>query len=73
LSFPGGYEILLLTDTQEAIVTPFPEARDAVVRILAQQGQAKERANYVKSLAKRYGVSIELDELKGAYPGGVFP
>lgn len=73
LQSPAGYEILLLTDLRDPIITPYAEARDAVVRALAVQAQAKVRAAYVKELAKRHGVSIELDELKGEYPNGVFP
>lgn len=73
LESASGYDILLLTDKREAIITPFPEARDAVARAITAQKQAGVRAAYVKSLAKKYGVTVELDELKGAYPNGVFP
>jgi parvulin-like peptidyl-prolyl isomerase len=70
---PVGYEILLLTDTRDAVVTPFPEARTAAATALAAQEQTKVRMAYVKDLAKRYGASIELEELKGAFPNGIFP
>ncbi|WP_295402330.1 peptidyl-prolyl cis-trans isomerase [uncultured Thiocystis sp.] len=73
LESPVGYDILMLTDEREAIITPFEEARDSVAKKLQVKQQAQARNAYVKQLADRVGVEIVLDEMKGSFPNGVFP
>ncbi len=70
---PVGYDILLLTDQRDAVVTPFEEAREAVAKRMQDEAQTAARAAYVKQLASKTEITIELDELKGAYPNGIFP
>lgn len=73
LESPAGYDILLLTETRDAEMTPFDQAREAVAKIMQEEGQAAARAAYLKKLAGTVEISIELDSLKDAYPNGIFP
>ena len=73
LESPAGYDILLLTETRDAVVTPFEQAREAVAKKMQEDGQAEARAAYIKKLANTVEISIELDSLKDAYPNGIFP
>ena len=70
---PAGYDILMVTDEREAVITPFEEAKDNVAKQWSLAQQKKARAAYVKQLADRIGVEIVMDEMKGSYPKGVFP
>lgn len=73
LPSPIGYEIVMITDERPAIVTPFPEAKDRIRDHLKAEAQNKVRDEYVKRLASQTEIQIELDELKDAYPQGIFP
>ncbi len=73
LESPAGYDILLLTETRDAVVTPFDQAREAVTKKMQEDGQAEARIAYIKKLANTVEISIELDSLKDAYPNGIFP
>jgi parvulin-like peptidyl-prolyl isomerase len=73
LASPTGYEILMVTDMRAPIFTPLEQAKHAVADAFATQQQAAKRSEYVKQLAKDYGVSIEMEELKEFFPEGVFP
>ncbi len=54
-------------------ITPFEEAKDAVVKQWSLAQQKKARDAYVKQLADRVGVEIVMEEMKGSFPKGVFP
>jgi len=73
LESPSGYDILMVTDTSEAVLTPFEGAREAVSKRMQEEAQEAAKAAYVKKLAGMIEISIELDELKDAYPNGLFP
>lgn len=73
LESPSGYDILMVTDTREAVLTPFEGAREAVSSRMQEEAQEAAKAAYVKKLAGMIEISIELDELKDAYPNGIFP
>ena len=73
LPSPSGYEILMITDERPAITTPFEEAKDRIRDHLKTEAQNKRRDEYVKQLATQTQITIELDELKDAYPQGIFP
>ena len=73
LESPAGYDILMLTDTSEAVYTPFEGAREAVAKRMQDEAQEAAKAAYVKKLASMINITIELDELKEAYPNGIFP
>lgn len=73
LESPVGYDIIMLTDEREAVITPFEEARDSIARKMQLEEQKKAKENYIKTLAKRAKIEIILDELKDDFPNGVFP
>ena len=73
VEYPTGYDILMVTEEREAIITPFPEARDKVAKRMQADGQNRLRAAYVKELAKKTKVEIVQDELKEAFAKGIFP
>lgn len=73
LPSPVGYDILLLTDEREAVVSPYEDVKDDVVQQIRKSAQQQVRAEYVKSLAQKYKVEIVLDELKGEFANGIFP
>lgn len=73
LESPVGYDILMVTDEREAVITPFEGAHDSVAKAVQIVQQKEARAAYVKQLAKRIKVEIVLDEMKDSYPNGVFP
>lgn len=70
---PSGFDILLLTDRREAVLTPFAQVRDVVAKRMQEEAQAQARAEYVKQLAATIPVSIELDELKPYFAQGIIP
>ncbi|EGV19385.1 peptidylprolyl isomerase [Thiocapsa marina] len=72
LESPVGFDILMLTDEREAVITPFEQARDSVVQRIQAEGQEKARQAYVASLAKSAKVELLVDDLKTAYPNGLF-
>lgn len=73
LRSPAGFDILMLTDVRDAVYTPFEQAREEVAKRMRKKGQEEARAKYIKHLASLVEISIELDELKDAYPNGIFP
>jgi hypothetical protein len=73
LPSPVGYEILMVTEERPAIITPFPEVKEAIRRQLQLEAQSKLQREYVRRLSAETKIVIELDELKDAYPNGIFP
>jgi len=73
LESPSGYDILKVTDINDAVLTPFEGAREAVSKRMQEEAQEAAKAAYVKKLAGMIEITIELDELKDAYPNGIFP
>ncbi|QIK38610.1 peptidylprolyl isomerase [Caldichromatium japonicum] len=73
LESPVGYDILLLTDEREAVITPFEEVRNSIASQMQIEEQKKAKEKYVKNLARQAKIEIVLDELKDDYPHGVFP
>jgi parvulin-like peptidyl-prolyl isomerase len=68
LESPVGYEIILLQDKRDAMVTPYANVRETVLQRIQQEAQAKAREAYAWKLAKEVGVSVEMPELKSAVP-----
>lgn len=68
LESPVGYEIILLQDQRDAMITPYANVRDSVIQRIQQETQAKAREEYAWKLAKEVGVSVEMPELKSAVP-----
>jgi parvulin-like peptidyl-prolyl isomerase len=73
LESPAGFEILMITDISDPIHTSFEDAKEVVAMRMQDEAQAIAKAAYVKYLASKIPISIELDELKDAYPNGIFP
>lgn len=73
LESPVGYDILMLTDEREAIITPFEDAHDSIANQMRNEQQKRSKDNYVRMLAQKAKIEIVLDELKDAYPNGIFP
>lgn len=73
LESPQGYEILMLTDQREAVITPFDRARNRIAQRMRLEEQQKARESYIRALAEQKGVQIVMDELKPLFPNGVFP
>ncbi len=65
---PVGYEIIQLKDQRDALITPYAKARGAVLAQMRQEAQRQGREAYAWRLAKEVGVTVEINELKGAYP-----
>ncbi len=68
LESPVGYEIILLQDKRDAMIAPYANVRDSIVKRIRDEGQVKAREAYAWKLAKEVGVSVEMPELKGAIP-----
>jgi hypothetical protein len=72
LESPVGYDILLLSEEREAVITPFEQARESVAQRMQAEGQEKARQAYAASLAKSTNIELLVDDLKAAYPNGLF-
>lgn len=70
---PVGYEILQVTDTRDAITAPFEDVREDVERRLRQQRELEARDAYIKRLAEKTNIVIELDGVREYFEDGVFP
>lgn len=68
LESPVGYEIIQLKDKRDALMTPYANARKAVLTRMRQEANRQGREAYARRLAKEVGVTVEIDELKGAIP-----
>lgn len=68
-----GYDILLVTDAREAMISTFDEVREDLSERMRQEQQMKKRMEYMRRLADKYQVEIVLDELIPAFSQGVFP
>ena len=70
---PIGYEILKVTETREAITAPFDDVREDVERRLRAQRELEAREAYVKRLAEKTEIVIELEGVREFFAEGVFP
>ncbi|MCB1826604.1 MAG: peptidylprolyl isomerase [Candidatus Competibacteraceae bacterium] len=68
LESPVGYEIIQLKDKRDALLTPYANARKAVLARMRLEANRQGREAYAWRLAKEVGVTVEIDELKGAIP-----
>ena len=48
LESPVGYEIILLQDKRDAMIAPYANVRDNIVKRIQTEGQAKAREAYLK-------------------------
>ncbi len=72
LPSPDGFEILMVTDERKSLIPPFAEVKSDVKRDLERDAQDARQLEYVKRLARETPIEIELEELKGAFAGGIF-
>lgn len=68
LESPAGYEIILLKDKRDALITPYANVRDNALARMRQEAHVKAREAYAWKLAKEVGVSVEMSDLKSAIP-----
>lgn len=73
LPTPIAYEIIMITDEREAIISPFDNVKEDIRRHLQLEAQTRLQKEYVRRLATETPVVIELDELKPLFSEGIFP
>ena len=68
LASPVGYEIIQLKDKRDVLVTPYANARGAVLAQMRREAIRQGSEAYAWQLAKEVGVTVEINELKSALP-----
>lgn len=69
---PEGFEILEITDSREALLSPYANVRDQVIKEMRDAEQQKLRDAYVATLAKKAKVEVVMPDLKPLFPNGIF-
>ncbi len=69
---PIGFEILMITEERPEITAPFAEVKEDIRKKLQLAAQDRLRNDYVKRLAAKTEITIELEELKSAFANGIF-
>lgn len=72
LESPVGYDILMLTEERQAVISPFDEVRDTVAKRVQNEMQEAARQAYVRRLAEQIPVVLVQEDLKAAFPAGLF-
>jgi hypothetical protein len=70
---PAGFEILMVTDRRDAIISPFEQVKEYVARIMQTAQQDQARNDYIRALAAQTEIVVELDELKDQLTHPIFP
>jgi len=70
---PAGYVILQVTEIKPALVSPYADVRNKVIKDMMDKEQKKLRDAYVNELAKDVKVEIIEPTLKPLIKGGLFP
>jgi hypothetical protein len=70
---PAGFEILMVTDERDAIISPFEQVKEFIARILQTSLQEKARNAYIRALAEKTEIVVELDEVKDSLRNPIFP
>lgn len=68
LKSPAGYEIIQLKDKRDALATPYANVRGMVLAKMRREAVRQGSEKYAWQLAKKVGVTVEIDELKSAVP-----
>ena len=68
LKSPVGYEIIQLKDKRDALATPYANVRSMVLAKMRREAIRDGSEKYAWQLAKKVGVTVEIDELKSAIP-----
>jgi len=72
LASPVGYDIILLVEEREPVYPEFEDAKEEVERRLRQDYYVSAREAYVKQLADTADIEIVANDIKEAYPNGLF-
>lgn len=72
LASPVGYDIILLVEEREPVYPEFEDAKEEVERRLRQDYYVSARDAYVKQLADKADIEIVANDIKEAYPNGLF-
>lgn len=70
---PDGFEILQITDRRPALISPFANVHDNVIKEMQEDEQGRMRAAYVKELSKDVKWEIVEPTLKPIIGGVLFP
>jgi parvulin-like peptidyl-prolyl isomerase len=71
---PEGIQILELTDNRPAIIAPYANVRDKVIKDIQDEAQRKVRNEYVfETLGKGVKIEVVEESLKPLFPNGVLP
>ncbi len=69
----AGYEILMVTDVRPAVISPYPNARDKVLKRVSAAEQQELRDKYIATLAKDAKIEILEPNIQKLFPKGIFP
>jgi hypothetical protein len=63
----------MVTDQRDAIISPFEQVKEYVARILQTSQQDQARKDFIRALAAKTEIVVELDELKDQLTHPIFP
>lgn len=69
---PEGFVILTVTDIRPALISPYVNVRDKVIKDLRDEEQEKLRRPYVEGLAAKSKIEVVSPFIKPLFPNGVF-
>lgn len=72
LESPVGYDIILLVEEREPVYPEFDDVKSEVERHLRQKYYTSARDAFVKELAGNADIEIVAQDLREAYPNGLF-
>ena len=72
LESPVGYDIILLVEEREPVYPEFDDVKSEVERHLRQKYYTSARDAFVKELAGKADIEIVAQDLREAYPNGLF-
>jgi parvulin-like peptidyl-prolyl isomerase len=70
---PEGVVILELTDVRPALISPYGNVRDKVIKDYRDEQQKKVRDAYVLELAKNLKIEAVAPSIQPLFPNGVLP
>jgi parvulin-like peptidyl-prolyl isomerase len=70
---PEGVVILELTDIRPALISPYGNVRDKVIKDYRDEQQKKVRDAYVLELAKNVKIEVAAPSIQPLFPNGVLP
>lgn len=70
---PEGVVIVELTDIRPALISPYGNVRDKVIKDYRDEQQKKVRDAYVLELAKKVKIEVTAPSIQPLFPNGVLP